>query len=132
MSGFLVQGPKLESVFCFQAFEANFEYLNKQLFAYEVEYQVMREEEILNSPSSAGGGSKPSVSQSATSSDLANRPPGSDSGPSSLQKHNEFYLEKVAALNKKLDREKYALELKLQQLKQLNYDLQVRPCFVLS
>ena len=94
----------------------------------------MREEEIINSPGvnsdSAGkSSSTTALPKSGTSVDLASagfREKEASNG-SSLQKHNEFCLEKVAALNKKLEREKYALELKSQQLKQQTYDLQVCP-----
>ena len=114
----------------------SFEHLDKQLFAYEVEYQVMREEEIMNSPVAGGGASASargaqsgSVPKSGTSVDLASAGLRSEKEHnSSVQKHNEFCLEKVAALNKKLERDKYALELKAQQLKQQTYDLQVSSC----
>ncbi|XP_075251313.1 TBC1 domain family member 1-like isoform X3 [Convolutriloba macropyga] len=105
------------------AFDSSFEYLNKQLFAYEVEYQVMREEEIINSPT---GLADSKIPKSETSSDISSLKGDSSNakGSSSLQRNNEFCLEKVAALNKKLENENYALELKLQQAKQQSYQLQ--------
>ncbi|XP_063723444.1 TBC1 domain family member 1-like isoform X2 [Symsagittifera roscoffensis] len=108
------------------AFDSSFEYLNKQLFAYEVEYQVMREEEIINSPSGVSKLGENNLPKSETSSDIANSRndySGRNSG-SSLQKHNEFCLEKVAALNKKLEKDNYALELKTQHLRSHSYELQ--------
>ena len=84
----------------------------------------MREEEIINSPT---GLADSKIPKSETSSDISSLKGDSSNakGSSSLQRNNEFCLEKVAALNKKLENENYALELKLQQAKQQSYQLQV-------